>query len=367
MQIIEKSSRWRTTPFQQAIINEGVTSFTIYNGMYLPESFGDPIAEYWRLINGVALWDVSCERQVELYGPDAGKCAQILATRDLSACKIGQGKYVALCNYQGTIINDPICLKLAEDHYWLSIADSNILYWATAIANERGLNVRVSEPDVSPLALQGPLAENVVAHVCGDWVRDLKYFWFKQTKIDNIPVLVQRSGWSKQGGFEIYLCDGRYGDKLYNIMREAGKQYDIGPGNPNHCERIESGLFSCGADSDGETNPFEVRMEKYVDLHLPDEVVGMAALKKLYRAGIKRHQLGIILENNQPLTGEFSWVDIYANGKKIGSMTNMAWSLRLLKNIGFALVSREYNAGDNCEIQWHGQRYKAKLVNLPFI
>ena len=168
----------------------GVSAFTTYNHMLMPTAFGDPEAEYWRLINGVSQWDVAVERQVQLKGPDAGRLAQILAPRDLSKQKVGQGKYVPLCNHQGVLINDPICLKLADDLYWLSIADSNIWFWAGAIAAERGLQVEVSEPDVSPLAIQGPKAEDVVAHVCGDWVRDVKYFWFRETEIEGIGRLV---------------------------------------------------------------------------------------------------------------------------------------------------------------------------------
>ena len=196
--------------------------------MIMPSHYGRGDEEYWRLINGVSMWDVAVERQVQLIGKDAGRLAQILSPRDLSTCKVGQGKYVPLCNHDGTLINDPILLKIDHDCYWLSIADSNILFWARAIAVERGLDVVVTEPDVSPLALQGPKAEDVVASLFGDWVRDLKYFWFHETQIGDIPLLVARSGWSKQGGFELYLMDGKKGTALWNIVREAGQPWDIG-------------------------------------------------------------------------------------------------------------------------------------------
>ena len=187
---IAPSARLRPSPFYAATLAEGVTSFTTYNHMLMPTGYGDPEAEYWRLIEGVSQWDVSVERQVELKGPDAGRLAQILAPRDLSACKAGQGKYVPLCNHDGVLINDPILLKLDDDRYWLSIADSNIWFWARAIAAERGLKVAIGEPDVSPMAVQGPMAENVVAGIFGDWVRDLRYFWFRETRIQGIPVTV---------------------------------------------------------------------------------------------------------------------------------------------------------------------------------
>ncbi len=361
------SARLRPSPFFEATVADGVTSFTTYNHMLMPTGFGKPEEEYWRIINGVSMWDVAVERQVQLKGPDAGKLAQILSPRDLSKCVVGQGKYVALCNHHGVLINDPILLKLADDLYWFSIADSNIWFWAQAIAAERGLNVEISEPDVSPLAVQGPKAEAVIASMFGDWVKDLKYFWFKETEIDGIPVAVARSGWSKQGGFEIYLMDGSKGTQLWNMVKEAGKPWDIGPGNPNACERVESGLLSFGGDTDAQTNPFEVRMGKYVDLDVPDEVVGIQALRKIKAEGPKRHQLGVKLEGDEPIMTAFHWFDIMQGNQKIGGMTNIVWSWRLKQNIGLALVSVEAKPGDAVQVIRDGKPVTGTLCELPFI
>ena len=361
------TARLRPSPFYESAVAEGMVSASIYNRMILPTGFGDPDAEYWRIINGVSQWDVGVERQVQLKGPDAGHLAQILSTRDLSKCQIGQGKYVAICNHRGTIINDPILLKLAEDLYWFSIADSDIWFWARAIAAERGLNVEVSEPDVSPMALQGPKAEDVVAHVVGDWVRDIKYFWFKETEIEGIPVAVQRSGWSKQGGFEIYLRDGSLGTKLWNIFKEAGQPWGIGPGAPATAERTESGLVSVGGDTDNDTNPFEIRMEKYIDLNVPDDVVGIKSLREIAEQGVKRHQLGIILEGSEPAPSGFAWEEIEHNGKKIGDMTNSTWSRRMEKNIGYALISRDVEPGETVTVKRPTGNTSGELVELPFL
>lgn len=363
---IYPSARLRPSPFFEATVAEGVASFTTYNQMLLPTGFGNPEAEYWRLIKGASLWDVAAERQVQLKGPDAARLAQILAPRDLGRCVVGQGKYVALCNHQGSLINDPILLKRADDLFWFSIADSNILFWARAIAAERGLNVEITEPDASPLAVQGPKAEDVVAAIFGDWVRALKYFWFKEAEIEGIPVAVARSGWSKQGGFEIYLLDRSKGTRLWNIVKEAGKPLDIGPGNPNTHERIESGLLSWGGDTDDRTNPFEVRMEKYVDLDVPDDTVGIAALRKIKSEGPKRRQLGVILEGSEPSGPSFKWFDILMDGKRVGDMTNIIWSYRLKKNVGFALVSVEAKPGDEVSVVTAGRPRPGTLVNLPF-
>ena len=361
------TARVRPSPFFEAVVAEGMVAANVYNRMIMPTSFGKPEEEYWRLINGVSQWDVGVERQVQLKGPDAGKLAQILSPRDLSTCKVGQGKYVPLCNHRGTIINDPILLKLADDLYWLSIADSDIWFWASAIAAERGLNVEISEPDVSPMALQGPKAEDVVAHVVGDWVRSLRYFWFKETEIEGIPVAVQRSGWSKQGGFEIYLKDGSKGSKLWNIFKEAGKPWGIGPGAPATPERVESGLVSVGGDTDDDTNPFEVRLGKYVDLDVADDVVGIKALRRIKAEGVKRHQLGLILEGDKPAPMGFRLEDISHGGVTIGKMTNCVWSPRMKANIGFALISFSVMAGQSVSIHRAAGPVTAKLVELPFL
>jgi len=364
---IAASLRYRRSPYYDATVAAGVTGFAPYNQMLLPSGYGDPDAEYWRVINGVSLWDVACERQVELVGPDAAALAQALSPRDLTRCAVGQGKYVALCNHDGVLLNDPILLKVAEDRYWLSIADSNILFWARAIAAERKMDVRVFEPDVSPLALQGPMAEDVVASLFGDWVRDLRYFWFRETSLEGIPLVVARSGFSKQGGFELYLMDGSRGVDLWNLCLEAGRPWNIGPGNPTLCERVESGLLSCGADTDDTTNPLEVRMERYVDFDVPDDVVGIQALRQIRDAGPARHQLGLVLDGDAPMDPIWRWEPILKEGKPVGHLTNSVWSRRMKKNIGYALVNRSCEIGDVVEVDIGEATFRGALVDLPFL
>ena len=363
---INPSTRLRRSPFYEATLAEGVTGFAPYNQMLMPTGYGDPEGEYWRLIEGVSQWDVAVERQVELRGPDAARLAQILSPRDLTKCVAEQGKYVALYNHAGTIINDPILLKLDDDRFWFSIADSNILFWARAIAAERRLNVSIIEPDVSPMALQGPKADDLVAALFGDWVREMKYFWFREVTLDGIPLVLARSGWSKQGGFELYLMDGSKGTALWNIVREAGRPWDIGPGNPNACERIESGLLSWGGDTDDATNPYEVRMGRYVDLDVPDDVIGIEALRQIKAEGPARHQLGVILEGEDPAPPNMVWYDILKDGQKVGDMTNGIWSRRLKRSIGFALISQRCSAGDMVEVVKDGVHHPALLTVLPF-
>ena len=361
------TARLRPSPFYEATLAEGVTAMSVYNSMLMPASYGDPEAEYWRIIEGVSQWDVAVERQVQLRGPDAARLAQILSPRDLSGCAVGQGKYVPMVDHRGTVLNDPIVLKLADDLFWLSIADSDMWLWAKSIAAERGLDVEVSEPDVSPMAVQGPKAEDVVAHVFGDWVRGLKYFWFRETEIEGIPVAVQRSGWSKQGGFEIYLRDGSRGTALWNIVKEAGRPHGIGPGGPTTAERTESGLVSVGGDTDDRTNPFEIRLERFTDMDVPDEVVGIAALRRIKEEGASRHQLGLVLEQEGRHPLGFAWEEVRMDGRAVGSMTNCVWSPRMERNIGYALVSREARPGDEVEVMRAEGPVAARLCELPFL
>ncbi|MDA7957278.1 MAG: glycine cleavage system protein T [Gammaproteobacteria bacterium] len=364
---IFQTTRLRCSPFYDATIAAGAEVFSVYNRMLLPCGYGDAEAEYWRLLRGVSMWDVAVQRQVELRGADAGRLAQILTTRDISTTEAGRGKYAPLCSHNGVLINDPVLLKLADDRYWLSIADSDILFWARAVAAERGLNARIFEPDVSPLALQGPKAEEVAAAIFGDWVRELKFFAFRETQAGGIPLIVARSGWSKQGGFELYLTDGSRGGELWNLVSEAGRPWDIGPGYPNGTERIESGLLSWGGDTDDATNPYEVRLGKYVDLDVGDEVIGIKALREIHARGAARHQLGLLLDGDEPSPPHALWYSVRRESKHVGDMTCGTWSPRLKRNIGFALLARDILPGARVEVLKDGDEIGADVVELPFL
>ena len=363
---ILSAGRLRKSPYYLSTIAEGAESLLTYNRMLIPRGYGDREAEYWRLINGVSMWDVAAQRQVQLKGPDAARLAHLLCTRDLSTQAVNQGKYVAICDHSGVLINDPIALRIDEDCFWLSVGNSDIWFWARCVAGERRLNVTVSEPDVSPLAVQGPKAEDVVAAMFGNWVRDLKYFWFGDAEIEGIPLKIARSGWSKQGGFELYLMDGTKGDRLWQIVKEAGAPLDIGPGYPNPSERTESGLLNFGTDTDENTNPFEVRLEKFVDLEIDDDVIGIKALRRIRAEGVKRHQLGIVLGDEEEKEDQSIRLDIVKEGKVIGHMTHKAWSYRLERMIGYALVSVNVQPGDTVEVIKDGGRVEGTLAALPF-
>ena len=359
-------TRLRRSPYYEATLAEGVTTFHPYNQMLIPLGYGDPEAEYRRLVDGVAMWDVGGQRQIQLAGPDAERLTQVLCTRDLSTSALGQGKYTALCDHAGTIINDPIVMKVDDNRFWFSIADSDVRLWASCVAAERRMNVDITELDVSPLAVQGPMADDVVATIFGDWVRDLRYFWFRDAEVDGIPLKLARSGWSKQGGFELYLMDSKRGLELWNLVKEAGQPWGIGPGCPNPSERIENGLLSWGGDVDKTTNPFEVRLGRFVDLDVPDDVVGIEALRRIAADGPRRHQLGVILDGDDPQPGHEHWYDIRVNGIKAGDMTNGVWSYKLQRNIGCGLVAGDCQIGDEVQVVKGNTLVNARLTAIPF-
>ena len=356
----------RKSPYFDATVNDGVRSFSVYNHMYAPSHFGDPSGEYHALMTQAVMWDVACERQVQLAGPDAERLARYLTTRDITGIEIGQGKYVPICDYEGNLINDPVLQKLADDRFWLSIADSDILLWAKAIAVERRLDVRVTEPDASPLAVQGPRAEDVVADLFGDWVRQLRYFWFRETELDGIPILLARSGWSKQGGFELYLQDARRGADLYRRVKEAGAPYGIVASAPSDIERVESGLLSYGADARSGVNPFEAGLGAFVDLDRPDEFVGKAALRLIADRGPRRRRVGYVI-GGERIGGIGQWHDVRLGRDVVGVVTEAVYSPRLERNIAVGMLASEVAAdAQGLNTNFGDGPRSASVVSLPF-
>lgn len=369
MTSLVQSPRIRRSPYYDATIVAGVTDFTVYNKMLMPLSYGDLAAEYRRLLEGVAVWDVGAQRQVQVSGPEAHQLAQYLTARDLTTMVEGQGKYVALCDHAGAIINDPVLLKLSGDRYWFSLADADILLWAKAVAAERGLNVEVSEPDVSPLAVQGPHAVDLVADLFGDEVRQLGFFRFVEASLDGIPIVLCRSGWSKQGGYELFLQDGSRGQDLWEVVFEVGAPYDVGPGAPNHVERVEGGLLSFGGDGAPGSNPFEVGMAPYVDVDTPVDYIGKVALQKVAAEGPARLLVGLFIDadlaDDWPLPQRTA---ITRHDQIVGSTSAVVWSPRLERTIGLAQIERSVvEAAVPVEVTGPDRTYKATITSLPFV
>jgi aminomethyltransferase len=316
------------------------------------------------------MWDVAAERQVELIGPDAARLAQLLSARDIAGTVAGQGRYVPLCNHDGILINDPVLLKLAEDRFWLSIADSDIGLWAEAVARQCGLDVQVFEPDASPLAIQGPKAVDLAVDLFGDWVRQLKYFWFRETSLQGIPLILARSGWSKQGGFELYLLDAARGCELWDLVKAAGRRYGIGPGAPSDRERLESGLLSYGGDCRHLTrpaNPFEVGLGHLVDLESGGDFIGRDALCAAKRAGIERRRAGFIIEG-PPVAFPGHPLDVELKGEPVGFISNAVHSWRLERNIAVGLIpSRLSDDTKGLTVDLGNGPRALQVTGLPFI
>ena len=357
----------RKSPYFDSTVKWGATGFSVYNHMYIPRDFGNPEQNFWNLIEKAILCDVAVERQVEITGPDAYKFTQLLTPRDLSKLAIGQCKYVLITNNDGGILNDPVLLRLAENHFWLSLADSDVLLWAQGVAVNSGLNVQIKEPDVSPLQLQGPTSGDIMVKLFGEDIKDLKYYWLKEYNLDGIPLIISRTGWSSELGYEIYLRDGSKGNKLYEKIMEAGKEHGIKPGHTSSIRRIEGGMLSYHADADINTNPFELGLDRLVSLDSDIDFVGKKALKKIKQDGIKRKQVGLEIDC-KPLTGpNTTFWPVEKNNKKIGKITSAVYSPRLKKNIALAMIEIEQSeTGTKLEVITNEGKYNSVVVEKPF-
>ncbi len=357
----------RKSPYFESTVKWGANGFSVYNHMYIPRDFGNPEQNFWNLIEKSILCDVAVERQVEITGPDAYKFTQLLTPRDLSNIHIGQCKYVLITNNEGGILNDPILLRLAENHFWLSLADSDVLLWAQGVAINSGLRVNISEPDVSPLQLQGPTSKDIMVKLFGESIKDLKYYWFKEYNLDDIPLIISRTGWSSEFGYELFLRDGSKGNNLYEKIMSAGKEYGLQPGHTSSIRRIEGGMLSYHADADIHTNPFELGFDRLVSLDNDIEFIGKAALKKIKATGIKRKQVGLEI-NCEPLSGpNTTFWSIKKDNDKIGKVTSAIYSPRLKKNIALAMVSIKYSEiGTKLEVETNENTFEAVVVEKPF-
>jgi aminomethyltransferase len=357
----------RKSPYFDSTVKWGATGFSVYNHMYIPRDFGSPEQNFWNLIEKSILCDVAVERQVEITGPDAFKFTQLLTPRDLSKLAVGQCKYVLITNNEGGILNDPVLLRLAENHFWLSLADSDILLWAQGVAVNSGLDVQIKEPDVSPLQLQGPTSGEIMIKLFGEDVKDLKYYWLKEYNLDGIPLIVSRTGWSSELGYEIYLRDGTKGNELYEKIMEAGKEHGLQPGHTSSIRRIEGGMLSYHADADINTNPFELGFDRLVNLDNDNNFIGKEALKKIKDNGITRKQVGIEIDC-KPLSGpNTTFWELKKDNMNIGKVTSAVYSPRLKKNIALAMVSVEQSEiGNEFQVTTNEETFNCIVVEKPF-
>ena len=357
----------RKSPFFDATVKWGAKDFSVYNHMYIPRDFGDPEQNFWNLINDAILCDVAVERQVQVKGPDAGKFVQMMTPRDLSNMKVGQCKYVILVNQYGGVLNDPILLKVSEDKYWFSLADSDILFWAQGLAANANYNVEISEPDVSPLQLQGPKSRDIMIKIFGEHISDLKYYWFKQFKFNDTELIISRTGWSSELGYEIFLTDSKVGNELYEHIMNVGEPMGLKPGHTSTIRRIEGGMLSYHADMSINTNPLELGLDKFIDLNNDFDFIGKDALIKIKNDGIKRKQVGLYLDNKRMNGPNTRFWNLLYNNKIVGKITSAVYSPRLEKNIALAIVDIDYsNLNQKLIVDDGNSEFNAVVVNKPF-
>ena len=357
----------RKSPYSDAALRWGARGFSVYNHMYIPRDFGDPRQNFWYLVNDAILCDVSVERQVQIKGPDAAKFTQFLCCRDLSKCQVGQCKYVLITDQDGGIINDPILLKLAEDHFWLSIADSDVLLWARGVAVNSGMDVDISEPDVSPLQLQGPKSRDVLRAAFGDAPTELKYYRFMEFDWDGVPLIISRTGWSSELGYEIFLRDGTQGEKLWEHLMAVGGPLGLKPGHTSSIRRIEAGMLSYHADMTLANNPYEMGMGRLVDLDMEADFISKAALTLIKERGVSQQLVGLEIDGD-PFVGsnDFFW-PILKEGVKVGTVTSAIYSPRLQKNIALAMISIDHTAsGRVLQVDKLSETRTCTVVPIPF-
>jgi len=357
----------RKSPFFEATVRWGAKSFSVYNHMYIPRDFGDPERNFWNLVNEAILCDVAVERQVQISGPDASKFVQMMSPRDLSSMKVGQCKYVILTNQKGGILNDPVLLKLDEDRYWFSLADSDVLFWAQGLAHHSSLDVEIVEPDVSPLQLQGPKSRIIMSELFDEDFSDLKYYWFKKTKLGDIDLIVSRTGWSSELGYELFLLNHKQGDELYERIMKKGKSLGLHPGHTSTIRRIEGAMLSYHADMDIHTNPFELGLDRLIELDKKFDFVGKEALQGIKKEGLSRLQVGLILDGTPLHQPNTRFWDLSYDGVNVGKVTSAVYSPRLKKNIALAMVSQSFTKiGTELTVDTFKGTRKCSVVKKPF-
>jgi aminomethyltransferase len=366
--LIGIGTRIRKSPYFDSTIKYGVKGFTIYNKMYLPTGFSSPIEEYLSLVNDVTFGDFAAERQVEVSGPDAFDFIKYINPRNLSKCNIGDCKYIVLTDSIGCIINDACLIRLADDKFWVSPGDGDVLLWLQGIAMHSGMNVNICEPDVSPLQISGPKAGRLIQKLFAGEHDNLGYYKAKQTSLKNIPMVIARTGWSGELSYELYLQDRKLGNSLFELVYEAAKEFNGNVIAPNNIRTIEGGLLSYGSDFGREHNPYTIGLDRLVDVDQDIDFIGKEALKKIKENGTTSKLIGVEMDGD-PIdkVPEHFWPVLNLEGKKIGRLSRCIYSPRLKKNIGLAIVdSHATEEGNKVIIESPELKYNAIVAKLPW-
>ena len=365
--LISKTRRLRCTPFTSRLEDYGVGGYTVYNHMLLPTFFKSVEAEYEHLKKFVQIWDVTVQRQIEISGKDSYRLIQLMTCRDLSKAKVKKCYYVPLVDRDGNMVNDPLVLKIDDDKWRVCIADSDVLFFAKGIAGSFNLNVKIFETNIATLAVQGPKSEALMKKLFGNNIVNLKFFNFDYFKFKDVKYMISKSGFSKQGGYEIYIEDLKSGLVLYDQLLNDGKELNIQPGCPNAIERIEGALLSYGNDMDNNDNPFECGFDKYVCLDNRINYLGKEALQKIKKEGIKKKLMGVKIDIDQiNLTKEEKLLD--QNNNIMGFLRSAAFSPKFNKVVGIAMIKSKYcQDSQQFKVDIENKLSSGKICNLPIL
>jgi glycine cleavage system aminomethyltransferase T len=370
MSLIQQGPRLRRSPYFEATQRAGAKAYTVYNHMFIPMRYDSFEAEYEALLNEVTLWDVSVERCLEIAGPDGFEFAQLLTPRDLSQCAVGQAKYVLMCDMNGGIINDPVLTRMEENKFWFALASSDALLFALGVRTAfPHLNVTIREADVAPLQVQGPKSKDFMTRLVGEDILDLKYYWWRHAEIKGIPVIITRTGWTSEVGYEIYLTDTSRGVQLWDHIVEVGEPFNLRPTGPSEIRRIEGGIYNYGVDMNHETNPLEMGLERLVGWDLQDEAsISLPALRRIREEGITRRIVGMEFDGEPFSNNYYEQWPVLEDGIQIGKVTSAIYSPRLKKNIGYAMIPlKKGDLGRSFTVESEFGTRRGTVVEKPFV
>jgi aminomethyltransferase len=359
---------YRRSPFFEATLRDGCTAYDIYNHMYLPGYFEDPIEEYWALVNDVVMYDTAVERTVEVSGPDADRLIDMITCRDLTRCAVRQGKYMIVTGPDGGIVNDPVLLHVDEHRWWMQLADSDAGLYALGVATAHGLDAEVGYPDAYPMQVQGPRSADTLAKLVGPAIYELKYYWCEFFEIAGQRVLISRTGYTAVPGFEVNILSRDGGTALWDAIKQAGEEFGIRPAIPSMIRRLEAGIFNYGSDMTLENNPFELMgMERLVE-EQPQDYIGKQALERIRREGVGRKLVGIEIDGDALTFDPTDFWPVHAGGREVGKVTDAVWSPRLERNIGYVWVPIELaEPGTPLDIESEGGPLAGRTAAIPFI
>ena len=366
--LIGIGTRVRKSPYYESNLKYGVTGFTVYNKMYLPTAFSGPAKEYESLSNDVTFGDFAAERQIEITGPDAYNFVRYIQPRNLEKCEIGFCKYILLTDKDGGIVNDACLLRLEENKFWISPGDGDVILWLQGIAINSGMDVHIIEPDVSPLQISGPKSGKLIRKLFDGKHDDLGYYKAAETSLDEIPMVIARTGWSGELSYELYLQDRNLGNKLFELVYEAAKEFNGRVIAPNTIRTIEGGILSYGGDFGREHNPFTIGMGRLVDVDQETDFIGKEALKKIKENGLKEKLVGLELDGEPIIKApENFWPVHNENHQKVGRVSRAFYSPRLKKNIALAIVDIDFSSeGTDINVSTPNGDLAAKVVKLPW-